>query len=92
MYWYYYRSACGAHLSYTKLITQLQIAQMLLGVLASCGWAALHFTRASECDADAPLAVILASVVMYGSYLLLFLSYYVNRYLRGRPPHGVKEA
>lgn len=91
MYWYYYRRACGVVLSYDKGITQIQISQMVLGMFAASHWAYYHFQDPTTCDAEHPLYLVAAAVVMYGSYFYLFASFYLKRYLAGKAGASVKD-
>ena len=92
MYWYYYRSACGVRLSYDQIITQVQIFQMVIGVITSSIWSYYYFQSATSCPAKYPYPMIAASVIMYGTYLYLFGSFYVNRYLKKKEEAAKKSS
>jgi len=83
MYFYYYRSACGVRLSYDRLITTLQLSQMILGVCITAIWAFVHYVLENgknRCPCDHADYAMLSAFFMYGSYFLLFLSFYLKRY------------
>lgn len=83
MYFYYYRSACGVRLTYDRLITTCQIAQMVIGVAVTCTWAIIHYVmkNGSEiCPCDHSASAMASALFMYGSYFMLFLSFYLKRY------------
>ena len=79
MYMFYGFVALGARPSwFARYITTLQIAQMVIGTVSSL------YTMANvhECRVRWEFAV--GSVVMYASYLLLFVRFYVETYCEGR--------
>eukprot|EP00656_Telonema_subtile_P022751 TRINITY_DN23981_c0_g1_i2.p1 TRINITY_DN23981_c0_g1~~TRINITY_DN23981_c0_g1_i2.p1 ORF type:complete len:265 (-),score=50.12 TRINITY_DN23981_c0_g1_i2:83-877(-) len=83
MYHFYYRAACKATLTYPKLITTIQIVQMIGGIAITTAWSYLHFTDSKSCPApNHPQRILMATYAMYGSYLVLFGAFYVDRYLR----------
>ena len=87
MYFYYYRSACGVRLTYDRLITTCQLAQMVLGVLITGWWAVEHYLLAGgaeRCPCEQAGRAMASALFMYGSYFLLFLSFYLQRYQAGR--------
>ena len=87
MYFYYYRSACGVRLSYDRLITSCQLGQMVCGVLITTAWAALHYLvpgGEERCPCEQAGSAMASALFMYGSYFLLFLSFYLKRYQEGR--------
>merc|ERR1712137_26493 len=83
MYWYYYRSACGKTPSWGQVVTVVQLFQMVVGVAVSGAWSIFYFTG-TMCNCGFPLSFIVASVALYGSYFILFLQFYLNRYLSKR--------
>lgn len=82
MYHYYYRSACGVKLTYPKVITTVQIVQMVAGIVLTITWTALNMGLGEErCPSpDNRIAILLATYGMYGSYLYLFVMFFVGRY------------
>eukprot|EP00923_Selenidium_pygospionis_P003564 GHVN01005629.1.p1 GENE.GHVN01005629.1~~GHVN01005629.1.p1 ORF type:complete len:322 (+),score=10.82 GHVN01005629.1:283-1248(+) len=94
MYFYYYLTACGFRPRWGKIVTVLQISQMVVGIAATT--VGLHFAynypeiRYMEVkDVFSPTNVgcyvsrknLYAAVLMYASYLALFVHFFVNRYL-----------
>ena len=87
MYFYYYRSACGVRLTYDRLITTCQLTQMVLGVCITGWWAVMHYLPqdgAERCPCEQAGSAMASALFMYGSYFLLFLSFYLQRYQAGR--------
>lgn len=83
MYFYYYRSACGVRLTYDKVITTMQLAQMVFGVLVTSTWAVLHYVVKDghiTCPCEHAGSAMLLALAIYGSYFGLFLSFYIKRY------------
>mmetsp|Transcript_29928 Transcript_29928/g.36447 ORF Transcript_29928/g.36447 Transcript_29928/m.36447 type:complete len:307 (-) Transcript_29928:236-1156(-) len=72
-----------------KFITVAQIAQMVLGVTTTI---ATGYFYATENDDQTPCYISKANMtsafLMYGSYLLLFLHFFVNRYVMGNANAG----
>lgn len=84
MYMYYALRARDIRPPGAKYITQLQIAQMVLGI-AVCGvFAYFHLVDPRPCVTDQPDAMLGAGVAMYASYLYLFAAFYVQRYNKRR--------
>ena len=83
MYWYYYRSACGKQPRWGQTVTVVQLAQMVVGVFISGVWTYFYFSN-YNCTCDFPVEYIICSIALYGSYYLLFLQFYLNRYLSKR--------
>jgi len=89
MYFYYFLSAIGRKPSWDYYVTTLQILQMFVGVFVTGLTAFYHFTQPQECphiDRDNTVLALL----MYFSYLVLFLQFGINRYLRKRPAPELK--
>lgn len=83
MYWYYYLAACGKRVSWAQAVTVLQLAQMVVGVVIASMWTYYYLTGAT-CHCSYPVAYILFSIALYGSYFILFLQFYLDRYLNRR--------
>lgn len=70
-------------------ITVSQIAQMVVGVAASLG-SLYYFVTVG--DEETPCEIkpgnLVAAFLMYGSYLFLFLQFFVNRYVIGNKEAG----
>ena len=88
MYFYYFLMAIKIKPPWAMLITTLQISQMIVGVILTvlgfvyvgsspnC-WISTENNRAAFC--------------MYGSYLALFLQFFVSRYFGGKKVKSKKE-
>jgi len=86
MYYYYFRAACGKPPSWGVYVTILQLSQMFVGIIVTGSWAYLYFKYGA---ASTPLRLphlashlMIATLVMYGSYFLLFLQFFIERYFR----------
>ena len=97
MYFYYYRSACGVRLTYDRLITTCQLAQMVLGVCITGWWAVMHYLLqdgAQRCPCEEAGSAMASALFMYGSYFLLFpqlLPAAVSGRSEGSTEAGVRE-
>ena len=83
MYFYFYRAACGVRLTYDKLVTTVQLSQMIAGVFITALWAILHYIIKNgkyNCPCKLAEYAMVAAFIIYGSYFLLFLSFYLKRY------------
>ena len=93
MYFYYYRSACGVRLTYDRLVTTCQLTQMVLGVLITAAWAVMHYAvegGEERCPCEMAGSAMASALFMYGSYFLLFLSFYLQRYNAQRKARSEK--
>ena len=81
MYSYYALTSGGVHLPTTiaLLITILQVLQMFIGISIDLILYAYH-NRFDNCDYDA--GVLCLSFFMHLSYAILFVHYFINRYIR----------
>ena len=81
MYSYYTLKAAGVWVprSVAKLVTILQLAQFVLGVVSIF---TAFLQKASGIDCDAPYGFLYAGLVMYISYFILFLNFFRQRYLK----------
>ena len=80
MYFYYFLTELGYRPSWAVVITVVQITQMIVGVAMNGYWIYAHLTTEGGCACDAPNAIMTAAIVMYGSYLLLFVKFFIKRY------------
>jgi hypothetical protein len=80
MYLYYALQAMGVKVNWGMLVTALQIAQMMVGC-ATCV-AVMHYNRLQSGDCDDPRGLA-AGVVLYASYLALFVHFAVGRWCSG---------
>jgi len=91
MYFYFFLTSCGYRPTWGKLITIIQIAQMLVGIAASTLWSYYYFVQDS-CPVYAnALVYFLATLTLYGSYFLLFYQFYRKRYSGKKQPAPTKK-
>lgn len=79
MYFYYFLAASGHRPRWGKLVTIIQLAQMVVGISISVTFTVLYFTK-EYCPMNHPHAYMLSSLALYGSYFALFLNFYIQRY------------
>lgn len=85
MYYYYYLAAQRIFPKWAHYVTKLQLSQMVVGV-ATVGCHAYYRATIPSCDAgDVNLAW---AGIMYFSYFLLFLQFYIQRYLTQKPANA----
>ena len=85
MYSYYAARAAGYRVpeGAAKAVTVLQIAQMFLGM--GCTFGALFVTVTEEPGScEVPLSVFCYTLVLYGSFCVLFLNFFYHRYIKTR--------
>eukprot|EP00698_Gefionella_okellyi_P006254 TRINITY_DN15645_c0_g1_i1.p1 TRINITY_DN15645_c0_g1~~TRINITY_DN15645_c0_g1_i1.p1 ORF type:complete len:261 (-),score=19.27 TRINITY_DN15645_c0_g1_i1:524-1306(-) len=80
MYLYYFLTALGYRPSWGQFVTRMQIAQMVIGVVVVAASTVFMYsaTAAEPCHLN-PTNVH-ASLIMYASYLVLFVALYLNRW------------
>uniref|UniRef100_A0A6B2LGW9 Elongation of fatty acids protein n=1 Tax=Arcella intermedia TaxID=1963864 RepID=A0A6B2LGW9_9EUKA len=80
MYYYFWRVSLRHRLSWGIVVTVFQTTQMGIGLVLLASW--VHYWSAGmECGSEDPMMTVVAGIVMYGSYLFLFLRFFVKRYL-----------
>eukprot|EP00698_Gefionella_okellyi_P005247 TRINITY_DN14786_c0_g1_i1.p1 TRINITY_DN14786_c0_g1~~TRINITY_DN14786_c0_g1_i1.p1 ORF type:complete len:304 (-),score=37.68 TRINITY_DN14786_c0_g1_i1:84-995(-) len=80
MYWYYFLMASGARPRWGSYLTLVQLSQMVVGIVLTSTWAYYHlFTGGCSMMRVSGNWGIASSTVMYASYFLLFLQFYLNR-------------
>eukprot|EP01094_Clydonella_sp_ATCC50884_P017168 TRINITY_DN2936_c2_g1_i1.p1 TRINITY_DN2936_c2_g1~~TRINITY_DN2936_c2_g1_i1.p1 ORF type:complete len:348 (-),score=93.72 TRINITY_DN2936_c2_g1_i1:167-1108(-) len=82
MYFYYFVTALKIRVpnSIALAITTIQILQMFVGIGVNGYWIYL-FLNGFQCACEAPLTIITSACLMYGTYLYLFVDFFVKRYL-----------
>jgi len=80
MYWYYFQTERGIYPAWAKLLTIGQISQMIVGLGMNIAWA-WGYTNGYGCGCDKPDVILAMGLIMYGSYLFLFLKFFVERYV-----------
>ncbi len=73
----------GYRPTWAKVLTLGQISQMVAGIVLTSLWYRQYLITKS-CDCKKPTEMIVACILMYGSYLFLFVRFFVSRYLRRR--------
>lgn len=108
MYSYYFLACFGHRPPWGKYVTRLQLTQMVIGMIATGFWAYYHYLSDRECSLWSPHlqdygidgysienTVFVASLLLYGSYFVLFLHLYLNRFSKVEggeaPPANVKK-
>lgn len=79
MYYYYFLAAINKQVSWSKYVTRIQISQMVVGILIAGTWAYYHFSGA-VCPMSHANIYMISSLLIYISYLYLFLDFYFGRY------------
>lgn len=82
MYFYYFLTAAtGRRYAWGALVTQIQIAQMFVGLGLALLWAYYQFLSAGQCGLyrSNPTIAVVASSLLYGTYLILFLKLHFTR-------------
>lgn len=84
MYFYYFLAAINVRVRWGLLVTILQISQMFVGVMVCI---AVYYFQAVDTSAPCHVspAGYTAGLIMYGSYLVLFVLFAINRYCTHRP-------
>lgn len=84
MYFYYFVMALKYRVpsAIALAITTIQILQMFIGIGVNGYWIYLYL-NGFQCACQAPLTIITCACLMYGTYLYLFLDFFVKRYLGG---------
>lgn len=83
MYFYYFLTALGYRPTWNKLVTVLQIVQMMIGVVICAYVTFLRFLDhpvITEDRIQRTNTTYYYGTLMYGSYLVLFISFFVRRY------------
>jgi elongation of very long chain fatty acids protein 6 len=91
MYWYYFRMECGYRPWWSMPLTMLQISQMITGIVLNGIWF-YRWYHGVPTECKWPSLIVLACVVMYGSYLYLFVAFFVRKYLGSRKPREVNNS
>ncbi|EFC50581.1 predicted protein [Naegleria gruberi] len=93
MYYYYALTELGFRPSWNFLLTIGQISQMILGIVCNVIFAMKWFENKEKglsidenCTCYAPYEIMLSCVLMYGSYLYLFVDFFVRKYFGSSKP------
>ncbi|OQR86335.1 elongation of very long chain fatty acids protein [Achlya hypogyna] len=77
MYFYYFLTAVGYRPRWALMVTAVQLSQMVVGV-AVCTMSVFYIHRGDSCHVDH--ANLKWGILMYSSYLVLFLKFFIERY------------
>jgi len=83
MYFYYFLMAVGHRPKWAKFVTYIQILQMVIG-LFTVGSHFLFWTRVKNCDGSGK--DFFWALVIYGSYLTLFVKFFIGKYMAAPKP------
>jgi len=89
MYSYYALTALGFRPPWALAITLLQIAQMIVGLIVSGFVVYYKYVAQRECNHT--YHSLAMSIAIYGSYFILFVSFFVKRYLYPSKKKSVKK-
>jgi len=82
MYFYYFLAAVSKPPAWGLFVTIMQTSQMVVGLTV----VGTHlYLRGSVPNCDAPLFNIGCAILMYGSYLYLFLEFFAKKYILPKP-------
>jgi hypothetical protein len=87
MYYYYFRTAQGIKPAFAKMVTQIQLIQMALGMCFTATFVAWHYESPNTCSGGKIIhksgllqTIFAATGAMYLSYFVLFGILYIERY------------
>lgn len=79
MYWYYYLSATGYRAPWARMVTLIQLIQMVVGIATSSAWTYFYLSGV-KCPMTHPQSYMYSTLAIYVTYFLLFFQLYVERY------------
>lgn len=82
MYFYFAKATIATKPKWGKLITLLQISQMFIGIFFLCAFSYYIFIGYDCYTNINPMYFIIYGFIMYGSYLYLFVLFFMNRYMK----------
>lgn len=91
MYFYFYLTSIGKRPSWGRLVTLIQLTQMLVGITISSVWT-YYFVTGTLCPMDHPYQYMIFTFLLYASYFALFLHFYLNRYSTAPTKRGDSQA
>jgi elongation of very long chain fatty acids protein 6 len=91
MYGYYFFAAVGYKPPtwIAFFLTLGQIFQMFFGIFVNFSWAKMWFDG-KNCTCDQPTIILISAAIMYGSYLYLFIVFFIKKYF-GKKERPVTE-
>jgi len=89
MYFYYFLAVCGSRPTWGKFVTIIQLTQMIAGITISSFWS-YYYLSGVLCPMAHPHAYMFSTLALYASYFILFLNFYLQRYVfsKSRPTAG----
>lgn len=85
MYYYFAMTmGFGWRFWWAKYLTHLQIVQMVVGIATVCSWSYQHFVQGFDCRLQHPEPVMICCFIMYGSYLVLFVQFFIAKYCNAK--------
>eukprot|EP01088_Endostelium_zonatum_P016108 TRINITY_DN4220_c0_g1_i1.p1 TRINITY_DN4220_c0_g1~~TRINITY_DN4220_c0_g1_i1.p1 ORF type:complete len:308 (+),score=19.89 TRINITY_DN4220_c0_g1_i1:206-1129(+) len=96
MYGYFFLSALGSRPWWGRYVTRIQIIQMLIGLASVSIWSYYYLTG-QNCNLwvnnypglyipeASEKAMIISSIIVYGSYFYLFMAFYLRRFSEESP-------
>eukprot|EP01100_Stratorugosa_tubuloviscum_P000053 TRINITY_DN1013_c0_g1_i1.p1 TRINITY_DN1013_c0_g1~~TRINITY_DN1013_c0_g1_i1.p1 ORF type:complete len:277 (-),score=76.68 TRINITY_DN1013_c0_g1_i1:61-891(-) len=83
MYFYYFLCCFTKPPFWGKYLTIAQIVQMFIGIGFCANWMYYKFIKKVDCPITGSAEVLaICGFLMYGSYLILFVLFYINRNVR----------
>ena len=89
MYFYYFLASIGSRPSWGILVTIIQLTQMLVGITISILWV-IYYLSAEGCTMAYPQAYMWSTSALYASYFILFLKFFIERYVQKGSPTATK--
>jgi len=80
MYFYYFLTSIGIRPSWARALTIAQISQMVIGTGLNIYWLYMYINNI-PCSCRRPNLLLMSCAVMYGSYLWLFMDFFVRKYI-----------
>ena len=81
MYYYFAMTmGFGWRFWWAKYLTHLQIFQMVVGIATVCSWSYQFFVENIDCRCQQPTEIMTSCFFMYGSYLVLFVQFFIEKY------------
>eukprot|EP01080_Neovahlkampfia_damariscottae_P000442 gene442-6855_t len=91
MYTYYFLMSIGYKPSWAKYLTIGQISQMVLGTFLNVWFFYNKYIAGIHCNCDRPDLLVVACGLMFGSYFILFLQFYIKRYYKKRDAKAIAD-
>jgi len=98
MYYYYFLTSIGQRPKWGSWVTRLQLGQMVVGLVVAALWSYYHILNPATCCLIKAKGIpsndevfLISSLLLYGTYFILFLRLYFEKSALGKPPAEVKE-